>query len=260
MGSLLLDEPKFKDEFIENVTKGLPGEVKEKDINLLEEDKIWTGKDILEQIKSSSIPQEIGSHSYSHVIFGDKKISKEIALHEFKKGKEVLEKYNETPVSFVFPRNSINYLDELANSGFKTYRGLESSWYVNTSGIVRKMCHIFDQTLAITPPTVTPKPIKGLVNIPASMLYLPMNGFRKYIPLKSRIIKAQKGIKKAIDKKEIFHLWFHPFNIATDQEKLFYGLEEIFKLVKIEREKGNLEVVTMGEVAKMYGYLHPTNK
>lgn len=75
-----------------------------------------------------------------------------------------------------------------------------------------------------------------------------MNGFRRFIPLRSRINKALKGIQKAIKEKKIFHLWFHPFNIATNQEKLLRGLEEIFIKVYEERNKGNLDVMTMKQI------------
>ena len=81
------------------------------------------------------------------------------------------------------------------------------------------------------------------------MFYLQINGLRGLIPISSRIHKAKKGIKKAIRNKKIFHLWFHPFNIATDQEKLLCGLEEIFKEVYLSLENGELETKSMGEVA-----------
>lgn len=252
VGSLLLDKPKFEDEFIENTTKDLSEEVKNEYISILKQNSIWSGKDIFEKIKLTSTPQEIGSHSYTHTVFGEEKVTKEKALSEYKNGMKILEQNGEVPISFVFPRNSINYLDELGDTGFKIYRGLEPSWYANAPGKTKKACHMLDQALAITPPTVVPSKNGDLVNIPASMLYLPMNGFRKYIPLKSRVIKAQKGIQKAINEKKIFHLWFHPFNIATNQQKLLKGLEEILKMVSTERENGNLEVKTMGEIASMY--------
>ncbi len=202
---------------------------------------------------------QIGSHSYTHAIFGDKKVTKEKALSEYRNGMKILEQHGEEPISFVFPRNSVNYLEELESTGFEAYRGLEPSWYVNVPGKTKKICHMLDQTLAITPPTIILCKNGNLVNIPASMLYLPMHGFRKYIPLKSRTRKAHKGIQRAINKKEIFHLWFHPFNIATNQKRLLKGLEEILKEVNDERNKGKLEVMTMGQVASHYLKLNNNN-
>lgn len=223
-------------------------------MHLLKQQNIWCARDILDRIKSSTVPQEIGSHSFSHVIFGDVEVTRKKAIAEFTKGREILKRHGETPVSFVFPRNSVNYLTELAEAGFRSYRGPEPLWYNNFPNGLRKICHMADQFLAVTPPVAVPEKIgggghEGLINIPASMLYLPMHGFRKYIPLKSRTKKALKGIQKAITEKKIFHLWFHPFNIATDQKRLLKGLETIFEEVAEVRGKDNIEVLTMREIA-----------
>jgi len=79
------------------------------------------------------------------------------------------------------------------------------------------------------------------------MLYLSRDSFRKFIPIKSREIKAKKGIDNAIKQKKIFHLWFHPFNLATDEVKLFKGLENILKYVDKKRSENLLEVKTMSQ-------------
>lgn len=204
VGSLLLEEPHFQDDIISKIAEGLEEDIRQQYINLLGDENIWSAKDVFKKIQSCSTPQEIASHSYSHIIFGDKNTTREEALKEFNYGKEILKKYGEDPISFIFPRNSINYLNELKESCFKVYRGLEPSWYKKTSGYLRKICHIADQTLAITPPVVIPNFNEDLINIPASMLYLSMNGFRKLIPLKSRVKKANKGIEEAIKEKKYF--------------------------------------------------------
>ena len=114
---------------------------------------------------------EIASHSFTHIIFDDKTTTKEKALNEFINGFNILERQNIQPISFVFPRNRINYLKELKNAGFKSYRGVEPSWYRNLTGNLKKACHIFDQALSITPPVATPSYRDGLLNIPTSMFF-----------------------------------------------------------------------------------------
>lgn len=215
----------------------------------LEDSPLWYGRDIIKKIMDSKVYQEIGSHSFSHIIFGDKNTRRETIAADIKKCIEESKKIGLEMESFVFPRNSIGYIDEIKKAGFKVFRGVEPSWYSKFPGGIKKVCHIIDQILAVTPPVNNPLKREGLIDIPASMLYLPMNGFRKYIPLKSRILKAERGIKKAVDERKIFHLWFHPFNIATNPEKLLYGLENIFEKVDHERRKGNLQIKTMKEMA-----------
>ena len=49
--------------------------------------------------------------------------------------------------------------------------------------------------------------------------------------------------------KRIFHIWFHPYNLATDVDGLLYGLEKIFAEVSLLRSQGVLENPTMGELS-----------
>lgn len=249
VGSLLAERPSFGEDVLNNI-QTMDSNLKKQYIDLLNTEEIWCGKDVFERIRAASVPQEIGSHSFSHVIFGDGSVTKEKACKEFLEGMRMLNQHGEQPVSFVFPRNSIAYLDELKGAGFKAYRGVAPSWYRNMPGPLNKICHMLDQVLAISPPVVVPIIDDGLINIPASMFFLPMNGIRRFIPLHSRIIKAKKGIRRAIVEKKIFHLWFHPFNIATDQQKLLKGLEIILRAVSEERNNGKMEVMTMGEIAR----------
>ncbi|MTI71803.1 MAG: hypothetical protein FH751_16260 [Firmicutes bacterium] len=220
----------------------------ELNIPFKKEDKsLWYGRDILNWILDCNVDQEIGCHSFFHKLFSNENINEEI-----KRSIKEAKKWNLELRSFVFPRNLKGHLNELKSYGFNSFRGVEQTWYVNYPKGLKKICHIIDQSFYITPPINLLEVECGLINIKGSMLYLPMNGFRKYIPLKSRIKKAYKGIDRCIEKKGIFHLWFHPFNIATNEEKLLFGLESIFQRVDEERKKGNLVIKNMGDIANMY--------
>jgi hypothetical protein len=214
----------------------------------LEKDPIWYGKDIVDKIINCSVYQEIACHSFSHILFGDKHSKRETVQADLRQCIDAAKLKEIEMESFVFPRNSIGYIDELANHGFKCFRGLDPVWYENFPSKTRKVCHIIDQLFSFTPPVSLAIEEQGLLNVPGSMIYLSRDGFRKYIPIKSRVKKAKKGIHKAATEKKIFHLWFHPFNIATDPENLLNGLEEIIKEVDALRKKGELSVKTMGQI------------
>ena len=62
-----------------------------------------------------------------------------------------------------------------------------------------------------------------------------------------RVRKATRALTQAANTNSTFHLWFHPFNIATDPNGLLDGLESIFKEVVKLRDKGLLTNPTMGE-------------
>lgn len=212
---------------------------------------LWYGGDIIEKIIDCKVYQEIACHSFSHIPYGDKNTRRETVRADLSNCVSQAEKLSLKLRSFVFPRNEVGYIDELSGFGFRVFRGMEPTWYRRFPNKLRKVCHIIDQFLAITPPVSLPEYKEGLYNISGSMFYLPMNGFRSLIPINFRIHKARKGIKKAVRDKKVFHLWFHPFNIATNQEKLLYGLEEIFKEVCLRRENGELKTKSMDGVVDL---------
>jgi hypothetical protein len=209
---------------------------------------LWYGRDIIKKIIDCPVHQEVASHSFAHMIFGNENTKRETARADLSNCVREAGKVGLKLRSFVFPRNDVGYIDELHNFGFEAYRGVEPSWYVNFPGNLKRVCHAIDQLFAICPPVSLPEFGHELYNIPASMFYLSMDKFRGLMPAKFRVIKAKRGIRKAIRDKKIFHLWFHPFNIATSQEKLLHGLEEIFKEVHSRREKGELDAKSMSEI------------
>lgn len=220
-----------------------------------EEAPLWYGQDIIKKIVDCRVRQEIACHSFAHIPYGDNNTERATVRADLSNCVQEAEKAGLKLRSFVFPRNNVGYIDELRNFGFEAYRGAEPSWYAAFPDKLNKTCHILDELLTICPPVSLPEYKQGLYNIPGSMFYLPMNGFRSLIPAKSRVHKAKKGIRRAIRDKKIFHLWFHPFNIATNQEKLLYGLEEIFKEVCAQREKGELKIKSMDETVDLIKYV-----
>ena len=89
----------------------------------------------------------------------------------------------------------------------------------------------------------------GVWNLPASYFYVCGAGWGTMIPISLRINKVKKGLRLAARKQRLFHLWFHPFNLASNPQVWLKGLESIFAEVHRYREMGLLENPTMGELA-----------
>jgi peptidoglycan/xylan/chitin deacetylase (PgdA/CDA1 family) len=205
---------------------------------------LWYGDDLIATIATAKTPQEIACHSFSHLVYGDPGCSRAAAETDLRAcvqaAKDVALR------SFVFPRNREGHHDLIASHGFVAFRGDAPDWYAPLSGTLKRLAHLADQALALTPPRVLPRAhAPGLWNIPASMLFLHREGVRRFVPLGARVKKAKRGIDQAIATQSLFHLWFHPFNMCADRAGMFAALEEILAYVS----ESGIAVRTMGALA-----------
>jgi peptidoglycan/xylan/chitin deacetylase (PgdA/CDA1 family) len=212
-------------------------------------DPLFYGRSLVEKILACRVPQEIGSHSFSHVIFSDDGCSRETAASELGACIRAAKELGIEPRSFAFPRNGVGHLDLLPEFGFACYRGPAPRWYERreTPRTIDRVARLLTVLTASTPPVVTPEPvIGGLWNIPASMIYFPGHGIRRRIPAERRVRRALKGLDAAVGKQGVFHLWFHPTNLADEPEAMFTGLRAILQHACGLRRRGELAVEPMG--------------
>lgn len=213
---------------------------------------LFYGRSLLRRILDCRVPQEIGAHSFSHVIFGDSGCSRETAEAELLACRHAAGEMGLSLASFAFPRNSVGHLEVLRAQGFSVFRGPGPRWYEkdDSPGIARRIAHLVDVVRAAEPPVVVPETTReGLVNLPGSMILFPMHGVRRLVPVTARVRRAVKGLASAVRHRRVFHLWFHPTNLADETETMFGALREIFAAVCERRAKGELEVRTMGSFA-----------
>ena len=135
--------------------------------------------------------------------------------------------------------------------GFTAYRGVGPAWHHRLPGLGRKVARTFENLAPFPPLTSRPTKEGALWNLPASSLYLHREGWRRKAPIALRVLRAKAGLTRAAREGSSFHLWFHPFNLASEPEGLLSGLESIFKEVARLREAGHLINPTMTEMADM---------
>ena len=209
---------------------------------------IFLGRSLIEKIQTCPVPQEIGCHSFSHVIFGDAGCSAETAESEIEASLAAARELGIEMQSFAFPRNEVGHLDLVREHGFICYRGPEPEWYERRRLpiAVRRVARSLGVLAAAEPPVVLPEQTEsGLWNIPGSMIYFPMHGLRKYIPVSLRVKRAIKGLKAAAKQKKIFHLWFHPTNLADGTDEMFAGLRSILEHASSMRSRDQLSILPM---------------
>lgn len=214
----------------------------------IKKDPIWYGTDIISKIKKNKI-HEIGSHTFSHVSFGGKYCTAELAESEIRECVSLARKQGVRLSSFVFPYNSIGYLSVLKRYGFTAYRGVQEN-FIFKRGFIQKFFMLLDLLGVIKPFVSSPIMKDGLINIPASMYFISSRGLRRYIPKDVRFKKAKRGINMASKKKMVFHMWSHPIDFVDDSDHLLLELEKIFRYTAQLRDNGLIDTFTMGDIAK----------
>ena len=210
--------------------------------------RLYHAADLVRRIQRCAVEQDIGSHTFCHIEMDDWACSKTKAELEVQECVRQAGRWGIEMKSFIFPRNRVGHLDVLKRHGFSCYRGPEPQWYANQRRTVRRLGHLLDIARMATPPTVMPTQQRGVWNIPGSMLYTPSFGARQVVPVWMRVRRAKAGLNRAVKRNQVFHLWFHPTDLACRKDAMLSGLERIFEYAAELRSAGKLRVKTMREL------------
>jgi len=218
-----------------------------KDIN-----SIWYADDVLKKVMSCKVMQEIASHSFSHILFGEEGCSKECAESDIRKCVEVASTYDINLSSFVFPCHSEGHKDILKKYGFNIYRGYSYDRYSKIKNKkIKRVALIIDKIFAVTPKTSNLEMDEyGLYYIPGNLSYYKYNGWKHTLTRKSLVKQVKKGIDLAVQRGEIFHFWFHPYQIASNLTGSIDDLDYIFNYVNTKVSAGLIENLTMKKLVE----------
>ena len=210
----------------------------------------WYGDDLLDLIASCRVPQEIGSHSFSHMSFGPG-CPAEAAESDVAECVRLATARGIELRSFVFPRNVVGRVDVLARRGFTSFRGEDPTWYQPLRGTAKRVARLLDLAFCMTPPVTVPiEVVPGVYDIKGSMLLLYRVGPYRAVLVRARIAKARRGLRRAVERGGVFHLWTHPENFAADRQAMLAALRGILVEVAGRRDRGELRVMTMGQLAR----------
>jgi hypothetical protein len=221
-------------------------------------DPLWYGPDIVQQLLEARPEQEIASHSFAHLIFADPGCSASAAAADLQACLRSARSWGVELKSFVYPRNLVGHLDLLSHHGFRCFRGSDPTWYARWPALLRRAGHFTDDLLALPPPTVQPVQEGTLWNIPGSLMLQGMDGIRSWIPAGCRTRRCLSGLRRAAHRRELFHLWFHPINFSVHTKKMIRALAPVLEAAAAYRQCGELEVLTMAQLAKRVDSLTST--
>lgn len=215
-------------------------------------DPLWYGDDLIDLVLGARLEQEIGCHSFAHVPYGDPGCTAEFVDADLRECVRLAESRGIRLRSFVFPRNSEGHHECLRDHGFAAYRGEDPVWFESLSGPLARAARLADHMVPLAPPVSAPvETLPGLWNIPGSMLLIGRRGARKVVPVGSPVAKARAGMARAVEEGKVFHLWFHPFNLAADRDRALGAFRKILAEAARRRDAGELDVRTMGDLASV---------
>ena len=208
----------------------------------------WFGASLVDLIRKTRPQQEIGFHSFSHVILGAPEMTRERAVAEYQECARIAHELGIPTTCFIHPRNAVGFLPELREAGFTCYREFPDLPPTNLEGKWMSIRAVSADFLGLTPPVFTPFMKDGLVCIPGSLRVRYAAGWRKHIPDASRSRRLRKGLERVRKHGGIFHVWFHPENLYAEwprvENVVAHFLDDLSAMVR----NGEVRCMTMGQI------------
>lgn len=209
------------------------------------DDRLYFGSDFIKKIKNNEVKHEIGYHTFTHAPLSE--CTLEEAKLELEMSKEIAKSWEVNFRSFVFPEHKIGHIELLKEYGFKIFRGSCASNTITGSFYNKPFSYFYKGPnliyRKITPTPVEPIFKEGIWDIPGSMYF-------NYSSFPFLCLRAKRGLQKAIKSNKMFHIYLHPENILL-QPNLPKELDNFLSVVSEKRDHGDLDIVTMGELASM---------
>lgn len=212
----------------------------------------WYGPDLIDAIEACPTPQEIGSHSFGHIIVGDPACTPQNFRDDLAAARNVAEARGIELRSFVYPRNSVGHTEVLAAAGFTSYRSPAPPRFSDLPAWARGAASVLDRVVPLTAGAVTPVVRDGLVDVPQTYLFDPdsRTAERLGTAVWSRLVRRR--LRHAVRTRSLFHLWFHTHNLASRPRRAREALEMLFTEARREMDAGRLENLTMGQIADQW--------
>jgi len=220
------------------------------------------GDGLVEAVRTAAVDHEVGSHSFSHIVFDRQSTTERIVRAETTESRRIGRDRGFDLTSFVFPRRKIGFRRVLAEAGFTCYRGHRPP--NRTTGGLPPVQKVLRWTVRPqAPPLVRPRIDEfGLVEVPASLFLFSLTGRPhaafSFVDSDPIVRQAKRGIDEAAEQDGIFHMWFHPNDVQAARDVL--RLRTIFDYLDERRRTSDLSVETMGAVASAHLGRDPTRE
>ncbi|WP_057936063.1 polysaccharide deacetylase family protein [Algoriphagus resistens] len=217
--------------------------------------------DLIRQIITTP-GQELGSHTFAHYYTLMRGQSPEQFRKDLQATQRISqEKFGIALKSLIFPRNHINelYLPICLEEGYTQARSNPRNWYwqeTQHEDMSKKWFRSADCFFNVG--AKTSYPIEAIQQIPHEPLLIPASRILRPISKNSlfnsvRLKRVKNEMSAAAKANEIYHLWWHPHNFATDPIQAMIELDEIMSHYQQLKSEFGMLSLSMGELGGKVG-------
>ena len=184
----------------------------------------WYAPDIIKMILNARTKHEIACHTFSHIDCSETICSKEVFEDELKECIKVAKDWGIAMKSFVYPGNFIGNLKTLKESGFKSYR----TDYGNFLALpARNQYGLWE--------------LQGTAELT----------YRKEWSMNYHVWRYKKIVDRAIQRRRLCNLWFHP---SCNEKVIELIFPPLFEYINSLKNKGLLLITTMKDYTALLEY------
>jgi peptidoglycan/xylan/chitin deacetylase (PgdA/CDA1 family) len=194
-------------------------------------------------IVQSSPRHEIACHGFCHVPLNEGAIDRVSVIRELESAMLVAERKGLRLETFIYPRNRVGHLSELAAAGFKGFRARRGDLPLGRIGNLAIELDLFDR--AQEPAGVE----AGLQVIPPGYFLNWQRGLRRLVPRAASRMRWRSILTDAADKGRVAHVFLHPHNLI-DGPGTLERLDDILTEAVRLRAQGRLEIITQVEYVR----------
>ena len=214
----------------------------------LDTDPLWYGRDVVDMIRAALPLQEIGCHTFSHLLAGDPGCSREAFSSDLAACDAAATSVGVDLRSFVFARNSIGHLDILAAHGYLSYRGHRPRGFDHLGGLKGVVARAIDRARPRPGSAVFPERVSGMWNLPETNFFGPSKRAR-WMPVAVWTSRQVRRLDLAARTRSLYHLWLHPEDLLAEPELALSSFERVIERAASLREEGLIRTVAMGQLA-----------
>ena len=214
---------------------------------------LYFAPDLVESIRHAP-GQELGSHTFSHVYFGEPGFVRRDALADAAAMVTLFrEKWNDVPRSFVFPRNQVAFEDVLAEHGMRAWRENPTPFFWSATTAAQQSAVVRVLRLA---DSLAPLGTRTYHRTPGRQRASHFVRF-SLPPLAWRAHLRRLGAEAArLRSDDVFHLWWHPHNLGADVEGCIARLDEVIGTIR-EHAPAGTRFTSMGDLASAISSASP---